>query len=86
MRSSERPRELPLDDVRPCELVLTSTLSSVGSTAPPHPLSPVEGVNAEGIRCCFTPRSGADTSAAAVTNQDIDRWTVGSMESFTSTE
>lgn len=77
--SSDRPRDLSLDDAQPRELVPTSTLSSIGIAAPPS-----EGVNGEGTSCYRTPR--ADISIAAVTNQGVDRWADGSTESFTSAE
>ncbi|MHA6800922.1 DUF3558 family protein [Bounagaea algeriensis] len=83
--SSDRPRELSLDDVDACNLVSRSDFAELGVNAEPLSIDVVEGANKEGTTCEYSPQS-ATVSVAAVTNQGIERWTNGSMESFTATD
>ena len=82
--TSDRPRELSLDNVQPCNLVSGNTLSNLAVIAKPEPLSSVAGVDTKGASCYYSPRSSGEFNIAAITNQGTDRWTEGSMESFES--
>lgn len=80
--SSDRPRDLSLDDVDPCNLISRSDLNALGVKAEPSPMTGVAGVNQEGASCFYNPKAGGTVSVSVVTNHGIDRWTNGSMESF----
>ncbi|MGJ7908274.1 DUF3558 family protein [Actinopolyspora sp. H202] len=79
--SSDRPRELSLDDVRPCDLIPRTKLRDLQVKAPPQPVSVVEGSDEEGTSCQYSPKYGGTVTVAVVTNHGIDRWTNGSMAS-----
>lgn len=79
--SSDRPRELSLDNVQPCDLISQAELRDLQVKAPPQPVSVVEGAGEEGTSCQYSPLYGGTVSVAVVTNHGIDRWTDGSMES-----
>lgn len=79
--SSDRPRDLSLDDVRPCDLIDSSELTELRVKAEPSPIPVVEGADEDGSSCQYRPLYGGIVSVSVVTNHGIDRWTNGSMES-----
>ncbi|MHA6805393.1 DUF3558 family protein [Salinifilum ghardaiensis] len=79
--SSDRPRELSLDEVKPCDLISQSKLTELQVKVAPIPVSIVEGADEEGTSCDYKPTYGGTVSLGVVTNHGIDRWTGGSMES-----
>ncbi|SDP80595.1 Protein of unknown function [Actinopolyspora xinjiangensis] len=84
--SSDRPRELSLEDVRPCDLISRAELRDLRVESPPRPVSVVEGSDEEGTSCRYSPVYGGTVSLAVVTNHGIDRWTNGSMASSRAVE
>ena len=79
--TSDRPRELSLDNVQPCDLVSRADLLQVDVIASPQAVPAIPGVDEDGTSCYYSPRSSANLILAPVTNHGIDRWTSGSMES-----
>lgn len=83
--SSDRPRDLSLDDMDPCKLISRWDLNALGVKAVPSPMSAVPGVNQDGSSCFYNPKAGGTVSVSVVTNYGIDRWTGGSMGSSKAT-
>lgn len=80
--SGDRPAELAVDGVQPCELIDAQTLSGLQVTAEPSPNPVVEGSGEEGSSCDYRPQYGGTVTVSVVTNNGIDRWT-GSGEGET---
>ncbi len=53
--SSDRPRELSMDDVKPCELISGYDLQRLQVKAAPEPLSSPGGLDEEGAACRYRP-------------------------------
>ncbi|QGK71716.1 DUF3558 domain-containing protein [Allosaccharopolyspora coralli] len=79
--SSDRPRDLSLDEVQPCDLISQSELNALQVTAQPSPVPAVSGADEKGSTCMYSPRYGGTVRVSVVTNHGIDRWTGGSMSS-----
>ena len=73
--SSDRPAELSLDDVKPCNLISRQTLDTLQVTTDPLPDPLVPGSGEEGSSCFYQPRYGGTVIVSVVTNQGIDHWT-----------
>lgn len=83
---SDRPQDLALDEVKPCDLISRSDLSVLKVEAEPQPVEVIPGANEEGTSCSYTQRSGTPVFLGAVTNYGIDRWTSGSQENSNATD
>lgn len=72
--SSDRPKEISLDDVQPCDLLSGSELAGLGVFAKPNP-GPNLTAGEEGAGCLYTPKSGGRIDLDKITNYGVDRWT-----------
>lgn len=78
--SSDRPRELSMDDVKPCELVAPYDIHRLEIRAEPQPHDSVSGVGTEGRTCYYNPYNGSSVYVSTITNHGIDRWMDGTFE------
>lgn len=83
---SDRPQDVALDDVKPCDLISSSNLSALQVAAQPQSLDGIAGADEEVISCSYRQRNGTPVYVGAVTNHGVDRWTNGSQESSMPTD
>ncbi|GAB3504943.1 DUF3558 family protein [Amycolatopsis cihanbeyliensis] len=81
--ASNRPNELSMDDVKPCELISEHALQQLQVKAAPEPLSSPGGLDEEGAACRYRPLTHQLVTISKVTNHGIDRWTSGSFNGAT---
>ncbi|ASU80608.1 DUF3558 domain-containing protein [Actinopolyspora erythraea] len=84
--SSDRPRELSVSDVKPCELINKDSLQGMRITQETQKLDFVPGVEAEGSTCFYTTRVGNRIYVNTITNRGIDRWINSSDDDVRSEE
>lgn len=78
--SSDRPRELSMDKVKPCELLSSSTRHQLQVSTQPHSSDAVSGSDMDGHTCSYVVRPGNRVTVSTVTNHGIDRWVDGPLE------
>ncbi|MBA8826323.1 hypothetical protein FHX42_003699 [Saccharopolyspora lacisalsi] len=78
--SSDRPRELSMGDVKPCDLISQSSFQQIQVSTESQKLDSVPGVDTEGNTCFYRLRTGNTVYVSAITNHGIDRWTNSSFE------
>lgn len=71
--SSERPKDVSMDEAKPCELISGSDRSALEVTAKPT-TAPNLTAGEEGEGCVYLPRGGDRVDVDKVTNYGIDRW------------
>lgn len=92
--SSDRPEEIAVDDVQPCQLISSEELQELPSVNGPHLLADiVDGGGLEGSTCKYpvafgTNPSGVDNNVevSTITNHGVDWQVDGPFESRTVTE
>ncbi len=84
--SSDRPREISMDDVKPCELVSRSDVDRVEIRAEPQSRDSVSGVDVDGSTCYYNPFNRSNVWVSGITNHGIGRWTNSSFEDARSQE
>ncbi|WP_438388771.1 DUF3558 family protein [Actinopolyspora saharensis] len=77
---SDRPAELSVDEVKPCELIPQSDHQRLRIAVEPQSLDTVSGVGTEGRTCAYTTNTGNSVYVSTITNHGIDRWTSGEFE------
>lgn len=78
--SSDRPEELSVDEVKPCELIPQSDHQRLRIAMEPQSLDTASGVDTEGSTCAYTTNTGNSVYVSTITNHGIDRWTSGEFE------
>lgn len=78
--SSDRPSELSLSDVKPCDLIPRSELEQLRVAGEPQSLDAPPGVDTEGAACYYLLRTDTNLTVNAITNHGIDRWIDGPFE------
>ncbi|SFT92764.1 Protein of unknown function [Actinopolyspora lacussalsi subsp. righensis] len=72
--SSDRPKELSVSDVKPCELISQSARERLQVRAQPQSRDAVAEVDTEGSTCYFSPYDRSNVWLSVVTNHGIGRW------------
>ncbi|PRW62792.1 DUF3558 family protein [Actinopolyspora mortivallis] len=73
--SSDRPRELSVSDVKPCELINGDSVQGMRITQEVQKLGSAPGVDTEGNTCFYRLRNGNTLYVTIITNHGIGRWT-----------
>ncbi|SFE61194.1 Protein of unknown function [Actinopolyspora alba] len=85
--SSDRPRELSVSDVRPCDLINSESLQGMRIGQESQKLDSVPGtMDAEGNTCFYGITAGNTIYVSTITNQGVDRWIDPSDEDVRSEE
>ncbi len=77
--SSNRPRELSMEDVKACELVSHHDLRQLQVRAAPQQVPGVAGVGLDGESCLYRPLTRVTVTISKVMSHGVDRWTSGSV-------
>lgn len=80
--TSDRPRELAMTAVPPCELISQEDLLGLDVISRPDPGVDLE-LGEEGTGCRFFARDGTTIMLNEITNYGIDRWTDGDIDDTT---
>ncbi|NHD16201.1 MULTISPECIES: DUF3558 family protein [unclassified Actinopolyspora] len=83
---SDRPAELSVDEVKPCELIPQSAHQRLRIAVEPQSLDTVSGVGTEGRTCAHTTNTGNSVYVSTITNHGIGRWVDPSFEHVRSEE
>jgi hypothetical protein len=81
--TSDRPRELDMAAVPPCELISQEALLELNTTHLGDPDDVSSEFGEEGTGCRYFVRDGATLNLKEVTNYGIDRWTDGDVRRTT---
>ncbi|MHA6802148.1 DUF3558 family protein [Salinifilum ghardaiensis] len=73
--SSDRPRDISMDDVKPCELIDQPSVGQLQISQEAQKLDSVPGIDTEGNTCFYSVDTGTTLYVSAITNHGIDRWT-----------
>ncbi|WP_456241592.1 DUF3558 family protein [Actinopolyspora lacussalsi] len=73
--SSDRPRELSVSDVKPCDLINSESLQGMRITQEVQKADSVPGIDTEGSTCFYSISTGNSIYVSTVTNHGIGRWT-----------
>ncbi|WP_092525277.1 DUF3558 family protein [Actinopolyspora saharensis] len=71
---SDRPAELSVDEVKPCELIPQSAHQQLQVRLAPQSVDSVPEVDTEGDTCYYSPHERSNVWVSAITNHGIDRW------------
>ncbi|WP_438388770.1 DUF3558 family protein [Actinopolyspora saharensis] len=83
---SDRPAELSVDEVKPCELISRNSVQGVQIATESQKMNSAPGVDTEGNTCFYVARNGNTIYVSAITNHGIGRWVDPSFESSHSEE
>ncbi|WP_347567475.1 DUF3558 family protein [Actinopolyspora sp. BKK1] len=83
---SDRPAELSVDEVKPCELIPQSAHQRLRIAVETQKLDSVEGIDTEGSTCAYRTNTGNSVYVSTITNHGIDRWMDPPFESSHSEE
>ncbi|PRW62793.1 DUF3558 family protein [Actinopolyspora mortivallis] len=72
--SSDRPRELSVSDVKPCELINGDSVQGMRIGQETQKLDFAPGIETEGSTCFYSLRVGNRIYVNTITNHGIDRW------------
>ncbi|WP_017977209.1 DUF3558 family protein [Actinopolyspora halophila] len=84
--SSDRPAELSVDEVKPCDLISRNSVQGVQIATESQKMNSVPGVDTEGNTCFYSARNGNTIYVSAITKHGIDRWGDPSFEHVRSEE